>query len=142
MYTSHTHLGTVTRDSDGKIIAPTGDTISEDFRAYARYCADGGAVAVDDESRPGPTLEDFEAAVQAHLDAAAQARGWDSIYTAALRASFAGPYQDEGLAFAQWMDACWQRCHVVMSTVAAGLVAAPESTDALIVQLPAAPSFG
>ena len=73
--------------------------------------------------------------MQAHLDATAQADDWDSIYTAALRASFAGPYQANGIAYATWMDACWLRCHEVEAEVLAGKRAVP-SADELIGLLP------
>jgi hypothetical protein len=55
-------------------------------------------------------------ALATHLDAAAAARGYDSIHTAALRAAYPGPFAAEGLAYAQWMDAC--------NAVAASILAA------------------
>ena len=91
--------------------------------------------AATDADSPELGIEALKNAVQAHLDATAQADDWDSIYTAALRASFAGPYQANGIAYATWMDACWLRCHEVEAEVLAGKRAVP-SADELIGLLP------
>ena len=65
-------------------------------------------------------LEKYKVAHDAHLDTAAQAMRYDSIHTAALRAGFAGPFQAEGIAFAQWMDACNATGYEVMAEIIAG----------------------
>lgn len=101
------------------------------------------AMAAHDAPPRQPTAEEVRAqlvqAVQDHLDATARADDWDSIYTAALRAAFPGPWQAKGIAYAQWMDACWQKCHEVEAAVAVGQRAVPTPED-LIAELPAAPS--
>lgn len=68
-------------------------------------------------------------AVQAHLDAAAQAKGYDDIKSAALRAAFVGPFHDEGLLFAQWMDSCWQTCYQIKAEVEAGTRTMPTEQE-------------
>lgn len=82
------------------------------------------------------TLLRFQAAHDAHLNSAARARRYDSIHTAALRAGYHGPYQAEGLAFAQWMDACNQTGYQILADVQSGTMAVPASTDAYLAMLP------
>lgn len=53
---------------------------------------------------PGLTLNDFKRAHDNFLNAAARARNYDSIHTASLRAAYPGPWHDEGVAYATWMD--------------------------------------
>jgi hypothetical protein len=83
-----------------------------------------------------PSLEDFQQAHDAHLNAAARARRYDSIHTAALRAAYAGPWQAEGIAFAQWMDACNVAGYALLAEVEAGAKPAP-TVEEYIASLPA-----
>lgn len=62
----------------------------------------------------------YQAAHDAHLQAAAAARRYDSIHTAALRAGYPGPWQAEGVAYAQWMDACNAAGYQILAEVMAG----------------------
>ncbi|MBJ2155257.1 hypothetical protein [Variovorax sp. IB41] len=92
------------------------------------------------EPAPTPTLEERAAAllraVDAHLNVAARARGYDSIITAALRAGYPGPFHDEGMAFAIWMDSVYAKCYELLAQVQAGEIAEP-TAEQLIVMLPA-----
>lgn len=76
-----------------------------------------------------------EHAVQAMLDAAAKAKRYDDIRSAALRAGYPGPFQAEGIAFAQWMDACWSKCYEVLAAVNAGERDEP-TVDELLDEMP------
>lgn len=73
-------------------------------------------------NRPPPalTLADYQSAHDAHLNTAAKSRKYDSIHTAALRAAYPGPWHDEGVAFATWMDACNVAGYAVLADVDAG----------------------
>lgn len=73
--------------------------------------------------------------VQSHLDAAAQDQGYDNIRSAALRAAYPGPFHDEGVKYATWMDACWAHCFKVLADMQAGTRAIP-TEDELIAELP------
>lgn len=84
----------------------------------------------------GPKLEDFQRAHDAHLNAAARARRYDSIHTAALRAAYPGPWHAEGLAFAQWMDACNVAGYALLAEVEAGIRPPPATVDVYIAELP------
>lgn len=69
---------------------------------------------------PFRILEKYQKAHDAHLNAAAKARRYDSIQSAALRAAFPGPFHDEGVAFATWMDNCNAFGYQVMADIASG----------------------
>lgn len=79
----------------------------------------------------------FTAELEAHYDAKARERRYDTRYTCALRAGYAGPFQAEGAAFAQWMDACNAHAYTVLAQVQAGQRPMPASPQALIDELPA-----
>ena len=76
------------------------------------------------------------AEVDAHLNAAAKAKGYDSIVTAALRAALPmSPFHDEGIAFGTWMDQVYAKCYEVLALVMAGEMAEP-GKEQLIALLP------
>lgn len=90
---------------------------------------------------PVPTSEQIiaalTAAVQSHLDAAARAKGYDGILSAA---SYAGdshpPFNSEGVAFRDWRGAVWATCYAIMANVQSGLRPVPDAAT-LISELPA-----
>lgn len=88
---------------------------------------------------PPPTTEQLQAqyiaALDAHIDAKARARGYDSRVTCALRAGYPGPFQAEGQAFAQWMDACYATGQQALAAVLAGQRPMP-TTEAFFDELP------
>lgn len=72
-----------------------------------------GSVQITDEeadalrvATPEQIIAGYVTAMEAHYDAVAKAKGYDNRYTCALRAGYSGQFQSEGVAFAQWMDAC------------------------------------
>lgn len=81
-------------------------------------------------------LAEYDRALTAHFDATAQARRYDNRITCALRAGYAGPFQAEGQAFAQWMDACNAQAYSLLAQVQAGTAPAPESVGAFLAALP------
>jgi hypothetical protein len=91
---------------------------------------------------PPPTADQKAAArvaaVQAHMDAAAAARGYDDIKTAVTYADEpAVPrFQAEGQAFRAWRSIVWAHCYQVLDDVQAGRRAIPSAAD-LIAELPA-----
>jgi hypothetical protein len=82
-----------------------------------------------------PKLADYENAVQNMLDAKAKERGYDNIHSAAIRAGYPGPFHDEGVSYASWMDACWAQCYSILTQVQSGAMAQPTIAD-LLAQLP------
>lgn len=77
----------------------------------------------------------FQRAVTAYLDSEAHKKGYDNIINAALRSGFSGPYHDEGVAFAVWMDACWKKCYDELARLEQGLRTEP-SIDEFLSELP------
>jgi hypothetical protein len=78
----------------------------------------------------------LEEAVQSHLDAAAQTRGYDNIVSACSYAAAANAFQAEGLAYLNWRAAVWQYCYTVLANVQAGSRVAPTVAE-LLTELPA-----
>lgn len=74
--------------------------------------------------------------LKSHLDVRAMERDWDTIDSAMNRAGYEGPYQAEGLAYAQWADACWLVYYAVVAGCNAGTRDWP-TTDAMLAELPA-----
>ena len=84
---------------------------------------------------PSRILDKYQKAHDAHLDAAAKSKRYDSIQSAALRAAFAGPFHDEGVAFANWMDQCNAIGYQIMAEIESGQRVAP-TIDEYIAMLP------
>lgn len=87
-----------------------------------------------------PTFEERKtallAAVDAHLNTAARAKGYDNIINAALRAALpASPFHDEGVAFGNWMDQVYSTCYQILAEVQGGSMEEP-GRDELIAMLP------
>lgn len=77
----------------------------------------------------------YTALLDAHIDAKARERGYDSRVTCALRAGYPGPFQTEGQAFAPWMDDCYEKGQQVLADVTAGTRQMP-TPEAFIAELP------
>ncbi|KQP39683.1 hypothetical protein [Pseudorhodoferax sp. Leaf274] len=73
--------------------------------------------------------------VDAHLNAGAALRRYDSIITASLRAGYPGPFHDEGVVYATWMDATYARCYEILAQWEAGEIAEPTAAE-LLAMLP------
>lgn len=74
-------------------------------------------------------------ALESHYDSVAQSKRYDNRLTFALRAGYPGPYQAEGLVFAQWMDNCNAMAYQYMLDVEAGKLERP-TIEAMIEMLP------
>jgi hypothetical protein len=127
------------------------------FPTYVRHDVDGMAIPLDEGNAfyqaflewretnepaapAGPTLAERKAvllaAVDAHLNAAATAKGYDSILAASLRAALpASAFHAEGVAFGTWMDAVYAKCYEVLAQVLAGEIEEP-TRDELLAMLP------
>lgn len=125
----------VLRQADGAMIPLSEE--NADFMAFKEWRDAGG---IPDSPAPLP-FEQRAAAllvkVDEHLNAAARAKGYDSIITAALRAALTNsPFHAEGVAFGTWMDAVYAKCYEVLAQVKADEIAEP-TTDELLAMLPA-----
>lgn len=65
-------------------------------------------------------LGDYDLALNGHFDTVAQNKKYDNKLSCAIRAGFSGPYQQEGIAFAQWMDSCNQTAYQLYDEIKSG----------------------
>lgn len=112
------------------------DPENSDYVAFLEWAKDNTPSTPD-----APSFEQRKAAllqaVDAYLNAAAKAKGYDSIITAALRAALpASPFHAEGVAFGTWMDLVYAKCYEVLAKVQAGEIEEPNEAE-LIAMLPA-----
>jgi len=86
------------------------------------------------------TAKEFEAGVQAHLNATAKAAGYDNIYTACTYADepAVAKFQTEGAALRAWRSNVWAYCYTVLTAVQAKTRTVPTLAE-LIAELPTAP---
>jgi hypothetical protein len=87
-----------------------------------------------------PSVEEqkkiYENAVQAHLDATAQTRGYDNTYTClSYTTSKDETWLRESLAFSEWRDSVWRKAHEILNAYMAGEIAQP-TVEEVIAQLP------
>lgn len=73
--------------------------------------------------------------VQGYLNNRAAERQYDSIHSAALRASYPGPYRAEGIAYGTWMDTCLAHAYAAVAAAEAGYGDLP-TLDELIADFP------
>lgn len=90
--------------------------------------------------QPPPSMEEqkkvYENAVQAHLDATAQTRGYDNTYTClSYTTSKDETWLRESLAFSEWRDSVWRKAHEILNAYMAGEIAQP-TVEEVIAQLP------
>lgn len=99
----------------GKLYDPVTDTVTDD-PAY---------VPPPPPEPPLPTLEDYDAALTAHLDSVAQSKRYANRISCSVRAGYPGPFQQEGVAFATWMDTCNQIGYQILADYQAGNIPQP-----------------
>lgn len=123
----------VTRTTDGANIPS--DPGNRDWQDYQAWLAAGNTPAAESEPSPEQLQAQYTALLDAHIDAKARERGYDSRVTCALRAGYPGPFQAEGQAFAPWMDACYATGQQVLADVTADTRPMP-TPEAFIAELP------
>jgi hypothetical protein len=91
-----------------------------------------------DAAKLAPVLiNTYRRAVQAHIDATAQARGYDSGVSAASYVNDPNPsWSGEAAAFVAWRSLVWTTVFDLLSQIQSGETSAPESPEALIASLP------
>ena len=90
--------------------------------------------------QPPPSMEEqkkiYENAVQAHLDATAQTRGYDNTYTClSYLSSTDEKWKRESNAFNVWRDNVWRKAHEILNAVLCGAIPQP-TVEEVIAQLP------
>lgn len=71
----------------------------------------------------------YEFLLDKHLDSVAHQYRYDDRKSFALRAGYPGPYQTEGIAFAQWMDECNVLAFDTLTQVQGGLIPMPTEAE-------------
>ena len=86
---------------------------------------------------PAPTQADYQSAVDAHVVAVAQARGYKTDVSLASHVTSTLPaWAAEAVAFVAWRDAVWMHVFAQLALVQSGDREQP-SVDALVAELPA-----
>jgi hypothetical protein len=84
------------------------------------------------------TIREYETELDKHLDAVAKLQRYDNRFTFALRAGYPGPFQEEGVKFAAWMDQCNASAYRLLADVQNGDRQMPSVGD-FIAALPPSP---
>lgn len=149
MFFSASTGGFYTREIHGENMPDDVVEITADEHAALMAGQSAGKVIAADENRrpvlqepPPPTqaqqVERFRAAIQAHLDAAAVAAGYDDIKTAVTYAEEPAvpKFQAEGQAFRAWRSLVWDYGYAQLDLVLAGEREQP-TVEAFLAELPA-----
>lgn len=84
-----------------------------------------------------PEIGEYQAAIEAHVDAVARERGYSSAVSCASYVSSTNAiWQEEAEAFIAWRDAAWAYAFAELASVQAGNRAVPTIAD-FIAELPA-----
>jgi hypothetical protein len=76
----------------------------------------------------------YDSRLTQHFNTKAKERNYDNYVTCYMRNSFNGPFQAEGLAFANWVEQCNQLAYSTLASVEAGGVL--PTVEAFIASLP------
>lgn len=120
----------------GAFAGPCAFAVPEDpaNQDYADLVASGAAIV---DVAPVITEADFGAAIQAHLDATARARGYDGALSITTYIGSSIPqWAAEAAAFFAWRDQVWAYAYAELAKVRAGQMAAPTPAE-LVEKLPA-----
>ena len=100
------------------------------------YRVDGDRVVTIERAE---TIDDYKNAVQAHIDAVARAKDYDSgISLAGYKGSAVEAYAADADAFTTWRDPLWLTVFGILENVQSGAIPQPTIPE-LIAMLPAPP---
>ena len=131
-------MKTYNTTKDGSL-AIDNTTIPEGHRFYAQALeeVEAGEAEILPYAAPLPTEADYSAAIQAKLDEAAKAKGFDSIHTAASYADEPSVpvFQSDGIAFREMRSLVWAKSYEILEEVKTGARPMP-TIDELLAELP------
>lgn len=85
------------------------------------------------------TISDYKQAIQAHIDAVARAKDYDSgVSLAGYKGSAVEAYAADAEAFTTWRDPLWLTVFGILAEVQSGAISQPTIPE-LIAMLPAPP---
>lgn len=104
---------------------------------YAEAEQAGQGLPFEPVPEPAPiTLDDFRRAFQAHIDATASQRSYDSGITCASYVGSTNPaWAAEATAFTAWRDAVWTYAYAELAKVESGQRPQP-TVEAILAELP------
>lgn len=136
MYQLTTNPNSVMHLPSGAIFPmPPAESFGHDYAAWLAAGNTPEPAPVEPPATPEQLQAQYTSALDAFIDAKAKERGYDNRVTCALRAGYTGPYQAECLAFALWMDACYQHGTQALAAVLAGERPMP-TPEAFLAELP------
>lgn len=129
------------RRPDGSFVAIVNGNpyhIIEGDPLFAEAQAAGADLPLEPAPEPRPlTLDDFRAAIQAHIDTTAQERSYDSGITCASYVGSTNPgWAGEATAFVAWRDAVWIYAYAELAKVETAQRPQP-TIEAFLSELPA-----
>ena len=126
----------VTLDDGAECIINTKLPPDEPYRCMlSDWLTAGGGIAP--YAAPPLTIDDYRHAIQAHIDATAQAQSYDSGVTCSSYVGSTNPaWAAEAAAFVAWRDAVWTYAYSELEKVQAGQRPQP-SVAAILDELPA-----
>ena len=77
----------------------------------------------------------YDSVLTDYIDSVARSKGYEDRISCAVRAAFPGPWQQEGIAFGQWMDQCNEIGYQIVAGVQTGQIELP-SLEEFIAMLP------
>lgn len=109
--------------------APMGENWVQDDVAQIGWLYDGSSFSPPPPSMP--SLEDYDAALTAHLDSVARSKRYADRISCSVRAGYPGPFQADGIAFATWMDTCNAIGYSILADFQAGNIPQPSVEDVI-----------
>jgi hypothetical protein len=94
------------------------------------------AIAFAEAQAQQQLISAYDTALLEYFDNIARSKRYDNRITCALRAGYVGPFQAEGIAFAQWMDSCNAQAYIILAECLAGTRQIPASPAEFIALLP------
>lgn len=117
---------------EGYAIGPDGGNIGDTL-------IEGVYKRPDPTPEPPPTIGDYKLAIQAHIDAVARAKDYDSgISLAGYKGSPVPAYAADAEAFTNWRDPLWPFLFETLAAVQTGQIEQPTIAE-LIAMLPQPP---
>lgn len=131
----YTQSGSISAVIDGAQMIVPDDMGNRHRQMLAEWAALGNAI--EPYVPPPPTLEDYEQAIQSHIDATARQRTYRSGDACATYVNSTTPqWAAEAQAFVAWRDAVWAYAFAEMDKVQNGERPQP-TVEEIVAELPA-----
>lgn len=116
---------------DWTVIASDSANIGDAFNAVS-----GEFMSPPEPEPPAPTVEQYQAAIERHIDAVAQSKQYSNGVALASYVNSTNPqWSAEAVAFIAWRDAVWHYAYTMLAAVQAG-EHEPPALDTFIEELP------